>query len=313
MHAWAPRHPEDAEAQFFWAMLIYGNPVEYGVKPDGFEQPLRRAADAGYAPAQGRLGLELITGERIKADAAEGWRLIEAAMKAEDRDAFAYAGIGSMFGLGGRRPDLAAAERHLLRAKELGNRRGASWLALVYASTGRKKEAEQILADGAAEGNDGATLKLAEWKLIGWSGDEADVNGAIRLFREAAKRGNAEAMRRLGNLSRWGVGTAPDEAQAAKWFAKAAKRGETESRYELATMQLVGSGVPQDVDAALAELESLARQGHARATLALARVYLEGVWVERDPRRTQELLRTISAKSFEARAYLERLSEPRSP
>ena len=81
---------------------------------------------------------------------------------------------------------------------------------------------------------------------------------ALRLYEQAAIGGSPFAAWELGKLYRDGVGTRPDDRQAAKYFASAfrgfqvmeARSHDDKPQYRLGWMLLHGVGVERDVAAA---------------------------------------------------------------
>ena len=51
-----------------------------------------------------------------------------------------------------------------------------------------------------------------------------DLQQAIKLFRQAAGKGDGVAQSNLGRLYAEGMGVAKDEKEAVKWFKKAAEK-----------------------------------------------------------------------------------------
>lgn len=60
---------------------------------------------------------------------------------------------------------------------------------------------------------------------------------AIRLFRQAAELGHAEAQCRLGYRLMEGIGTAKDDAQAVDWFRKSAAQGYEDAKKRLPALE----------------------------------------------------------------------------
>lgn len=59
---------------------------------------------------------------------------------------------------------------------------------------------------------------------------------AARLFHIAADRGSPEAMRRLGDLHRYGLGVKRDRREALRWYRLAADHGDAEAMFHLGEM-----------------------------------------------------------------------------
>jgi TPR repeat protein len=73
-----------------------------------------------------------------------------------------------------------------------------------------------------------------------------DYAEAVKWYRKAAERGDAEAQRYLGSAYYTGSGVQKDDAEAMKWWRKSAEQGMAEAQYILGTQYVVGEVVPQD-------------------------------------------------------------------
>jgi TPR repeat protein len=75
---------------------------------------------------------------------------------------------------------------------------------------------------------------------------------AVARYRQAAEKGDPEAMTKLGTMYRDGRGVAQDDAQAVAWYRKVAEAGDPWGTRNLGVMYEVGQGVLKDVAEALA-------------------------------------------------------------
>ena len=73
-----------------------------------------------------------------------------------------------------------------------------------------------------------------------------DYATALREFRVAALRGEAEAQWRLGLMYATGRGVTKDETLAVTWFRKSAEQGDARGQFLMAHMYQRGLGVKQD-------------------------------------------------------------------
>ena len=71
--------------------------------------------------------------------------------------------------------------------------------------------------------------------------EKGDAEGAVKLLRPEADKGNAEAANALGELSVVGRGTKAAPAEAVKWFQKAADAGNTAAQFNLARLLFLGA------------------------------------------------------------------------
>ena len=109
------------------------------------------------------------------------------------------------------------------------------------------------------------------------SGVAPDLQEAIRWYRKAAMKEQVEAMIRLSLLYRDGVGVSRNYAEAARWFQRAAER-----QYHLGVMYATGRGVRQDDAEAVRWYRQAAERGHALAHYSLGGMYETGGGVTRD-------------------------------
>lgn len=140
----------------------------------------------------------------------------------------------------------------------------------------------------AHQGLPAAQSSLAEAHLFGL-GTPPDLARAITLYRQAAVKGNAEAMRRLGDIhaiggpinryNRYPAGAqciAVDLPEAARWYVKAAEAGDAFAQEQLAIAYLAGLGVDPDPVQAERWLEAIGKERRAHAVFYLADQYLYG-------------------------------------
>jgi len=103
--------------------------------------------------------------------------------------------------------------------------------------------------------------------------DAAIVQGsypkARRLLDEMAHRGDTEAMFRLANLYRAGIGIPQDLAQSARLYEQAATAGHVPSQYMAGQCYERGIGVPRDIAKAGEWYTRAARAGDSRAQARL--------------------------------------------
>ncbi|HEY5288875.1 MAG TPA: tetratricopeptide repeat protein [Caulobacteraceae bacterium] len=109
-----------------------------------------------------------------------------------------------------------------------------------------------------------------------------DTAGAMRLFREAADRGDAAAQYNLGQLYSQGAGAPADFRNAALWFGKAANQGNPGAEFNLGRLYQEGRGVRRDKAAAVRWYLKSAGQGYVDAQVRLASMYAKGDGVAED-------------------------------
>ncbi len=92
-----------------------------------------------------------------------------------------------------------------------------------------------------------------------------DYATALRIFRQLAEQGNADAQAKLGFMYQHGHGVAQDYAAAAKLYRKAAAQGNADAQLNLGTLYNNGQGVTQDYAQAYMWLNLAAAQGQKDA------------------------------------------------
>jgi hypothetical protein len=118
----------------------------------------------------------------------------------------------------------------------------------------------------AAEAGDAnAQYQVASALLADSELNLAYSSKAIGFLQQAAEKGHARAMLRLGLLYRSGVGALQNFGLAAKWIEKAARQGEPQGMLELGRLYREGVGLPRDLVQAYVWLNraAAARDGEA--------------------------------------------------
>ena len=83
------------------------------------------------------------------------------------------------------------------------------------------------------------------------AGDRADYGTALKVWLEAAQKGEAEAQYYTGTLYEKGAGGPPDYRQAADWYRKAAEQGDGRAAISLGRLHEQGLGMSRDSAEAL--------------------------------------------------------------
>jgi len=110
---------------------------------------------------------------------------------------------------------------------------------------------------------------------------------ALKYFRQAAKRGDSQAILQIGLMYDFGKGVTQNYPEALRWYVRAADKGEPRAMYLVGHMYEFGEGVPVDTDLAIHWYLKSANNGHASAQFELGKLltrnssgsqrYLEGV------------------------------------
>lgn len=111
---------------------------------------------------------------------------------------------------------------------------------------------------------------------------QQDYDKVIKLFKNGAKQGDAEAQYNLGYMYENGKGVERDYVIAAEWYEKAAEQGHAKAQNNLAFLYRKGYGVPQDIEKAIELYEKAAGQGCATAQINLGYLYKYGTEIGQD-------------------------------
>lgn len=239
-----PKNPQfmstRAEAAMILAriyMLGNGLPKDLRQARDYYEL----AADAGYAPAAGMLG------------------------------------VGYLSGFGGDK-NPSRAVKYLKQAGEAGYAPALLQLGKAYYSgNGVEKDwkmAGAYYTAAAREGNAEAQLAAARMYDFGES-VKPDQQRAIFYYKEAALKGLPDAQNALAVYFYKGEVVAQNLATARKLFDAAAMQAQPEAMYNLAVMLRNGEGGPKDLAMAYVWFSLAKAARHADAAMALAEVQPE--------------------------------------
>ena len=90
------------------------------------------------------------------------------------------------------------------------------------------------------------TAHAADYSVGYKAYQSGDYATALRIMREHADKGNADAQTYLGFMYHNGLGVRQDYAAALRWFRKAADQGNAKAQTNLAFMYRKGQGVRKD-------------------------------------------------------------------
>ena len=115
-------------------------------------------------------------------------------------------------------------------------------------------------------------------------GYHADKNfsEAMRLYRQAAERGNGAATNEIGYMYYRGAGVSKDPSEEVRWWRKAADLGDAWAVHNMGYAYRTGQGVPQDFREAARFYRKAADLGNARSFNALGVMYRNGNGVSQD-------------------------------
>ncbi len=134
----------------------------------------------------------------------------------------------------------------------------------------------------------------------------ADYQGAVRIWRPLAEKGDADAAFNLGQAYRLGRGVPTNLAAAATWFERAAAKGHLDAQTTLGLM-LFENG---DRAGGIRWLRQAADKGEPRALLVYGTALFNGDGVKKDPVLGYALVSRAAAQGLApAQATLEQLDQ----
>lgn len=136
-------------------------------------------------------------------------------------------------------------------------------------------EAMRWYRAAAAKGNAESMLMLGGLYFEG-KGVAKDYSEALKWHRASAAKGNEEALWYVGMAYYIGKAVPKNNAEAVRWFRLSAARGDANGRNSLAEMLRTGDGVTRDLIAAMRLYRLAADQGHRSALTNMARLLRTG-------------------------------------
>lgn len=229
----------------------------------------KKAAEAGNAEAQQKLGDAYSDGKGVPKDAAQAVMWWHKAAEQGNATAQRRLGVSYLHGDG-----IASSTQNPYDVFSKENEDiGIGWLR--KAAMQGDAEAQFILGERLHEGRIGRD---------GWQTppDPDAIAEAVKWYRKAAEHGYADAAFKIGELYFTGVGVSKDIATGAVWMRKAAEQGHTQAQYVLGQMYDDGNGVPKDDAQAVVWWRKAAEQGMHDAQNNLGAKYDHGEGVPRD-------------------------------
>ncbi len=231
-------------------LLVY---AEDGVKP---EEPvsivsLEKAAEAGDAAAQTRLGRIYGNGEGVPRDGYKAFYWASKAAAQDDPEGLSALSGYYLLGIGVEQNSdkfLYYAEK----AASLGSVKAKRDLGVAYISgvggVEVDREKGMQLLKAAAEIGDPQAMGIygVSLAILPTAPGESAVENKIRgekYILEAAKLGDLEAQRNLGILYSWGG--EKDRGKSLEWLAKAARRGDFSAKDNFCRIFFLGMTVPE--------------------------------------------------------------------
>lgn len=122
----------------------------------------------------------------------------------------------------------------------------------------------------------GLTLLLCVLLCSSW----AQANGLFDFQMTLAKKGNAEAEFKVGEMYETGFGVEKDMKAAREWINKAAAQGHETANFKLLYWEIENNGVKGESKNKLAELKTKANGGNPQAMYYLGKMHAYGIGVK---------------------------------
>ncbi|QRM30605.1 tetratricopeptide repeat protein [Microvirga sp. VF16] len=250
--------------------------------PDQFLIHLTRAAEAGEPRAMTLLGERLLLGDRVPKDVPKAIAWLERAGLNADTEAYKLL-ARHYRGEFGAAQDLPKAAEALTKASALPGHTTSVLVGLARlhaAGMNGRPDIDAALTfyrRAVARGDVGSLTEMAKLLLAYPQAGRPDE--ALRLLKEAAARGNPDAMGALAELYACSTVVAPDPAQAKAWLERAAEAGHVRSITALVAQA--------DKDSAAAQrniraLLNAAEHGDRESMVLLSYAYRSGQGVTAD-------------------------------
>ncbi|WP_158514559.1 tetratricopeptide repeat protein [Microbulbifer aggregans] len=264
-----------------------------------FIRRIKKAARAGYAPAQFVYARYLLEGEEeIEAGLAELDKAATAGYPAAlyERGTIAEWGRYSQ-------PKSAIKAFFDYQAAGLRWHAEAQFALGHFNDKGKAVEVDRFIAYGwfslcAEAGHLGCINNLGYANANG-RGVPRDYVRAAELYRLASERGDRQAANNLGQLYERGLGVDKDLTRAIELYTTAAEGGWVESMNTLGSLHLKTSSPVHDYGKALHWFEQSAKQNSAEGLFQLGRMYEQGLGVAADTARAKALFLEASEQGHQ--------------
>lgn len=131
-------------------------------------------------------------------------------------------------------------------------------------------------------------LQLGYCYLDG-DGVSVDPQKAMNYFKQAAAKGNTEAMCVIGDMYKDGDGVEQNYQQAINWYTKALNNGNIDGACSLGLMYRDGEGVELDNYKAVSYFQQAANKQYGYGQFLLGQMYMHGSGVQQDFLKAQNL------------------------
>ncbi len=118
----------------------------------------------------------------------------------------------------------------------------------------------------------------------------SQAKGLFDFQMKLAKKGNAEAEFKVGQMYATGFGVKQDKVNALKWITKAANQGHETARFELLYRDIQKNGITGKNDIRFKDLQAKAAAENPQAMYYLGKAYAQGVGVKASNSKALEWL-----------------------
>ena len=108
------------------------------------------------------------------------------------------------------------------------------------------------------------------------------ADGLFDFQMKLAKKGNAEAEFKVGQMYETGFGVKKDQKQAEDWIKKAAAQGHETALFKLLYWDIMKNGLKGENKQKFADLRTKAKDGNAQAMYYVGSMYAHGVGVKKN-------------------------------
>ena len=122
------------------------------------------------------------------------------------------------------------------------------------------------------------TLSIVFLMCSSW----AQADGLFDFQMKLAKKGNAEAEYKIGEMYETGFGVKKNMKEAQIWINKAAAKGHETAGFKLMYWDIEKKGLKGDNKKKIADLKTKAKNGHLQAMYYLGKMYAYGVGVKKN-------------------------------
>jgi len=110
----------------------------------------------------------------------------------------------------------------------------------------------------------------------------SQADGLFDFQMKMAKKGNAEAQFKVGEMYETGFGVKTDQTEAMNWITKSADQGHETAKFKLLYWDIEKNGVTDANKAEYEALKAKANEGSAQAQFYVGKMYSRGVGVKRN-------------------------------